>query len=42
VGKQSDPKKLTVNNWKTALDQLEALDKEKLKEVTKNAPLPAF
>jgi len=40
VGKKSDPKKLTVNNWETALSQLEALDKDKLKEVTKNAPLP--
>ena len=41
VGKVSDPKKLTVNNWETALKELEALDKDKLKEVTKNAPLPA-
>lgn len=41
VGKQSDPKKLTVNNWTQALGELEALDKDKLKEVTKNAPLPA-
>jgi hypothetical protein len=40
VGKVSDPKKLTVNNWDTALKELEALDKDKLKEVTKNAPLP--
>lgn len=42
VGKQSDPKKLTVGNWTQALGELEALDKDKLKEVTKNAPLPAF
>lgn len=42
LGKQSDPKKLTVGNWTQALGELEALDKDKLKEVTKNAPLPAF
>ena len=42
VGKKSDPKQLTVGNWKQALGELESLDKDKLKEVTKNAPLPAF
>ncbi len=42
VGKKSDPKQLTVGNWKLALDQLEAAQKEgKLKEVTKDAPLPS-
>ena len=43
VGKKDDPKQLTVSNWNTALDQLEsalAESKDKLKEVTKNAPLP--
>ena len=40
VGKKSDPKQLTVGNWKQALGELESLDKDKLKEVTKNAPLP--
>jgi hypothetical protein len=45
VGKKDDPKQLTVRDWKTALDQLEAIlaeSKEKLKEVTKAAPLPKF
>jgi hypothetical protein len=45
VGKKDDPKQLTVGNWKLALDQLEAAlaeSKDKLKEVTKNAPLPSF
>lgn len=45
VGKKNDPKQLTVSNWKTALDQLEAAlaeSKDKLKEVTKAAPLPKF
>jgi hypothetical protein len=42
VGKVNDTKKLTVNNWTRALTELEALDKDKLREVTKNAPLPAF
>lgn len=45
VGKKNDPKQLTVSNWKTALDQLEAVlaeSKDKLKEVTKAAPLPSF
>ena len=43
VGKKSETDKLTVKDWKTALDQLEAAlaeSKDKLKEVTKNAPLP--
>jgi phage recombination protein Bet len=43
LGNKSEPKELTVGNWKTALDQLEAAlaeSKDKLKEVTKNAPLP--
>ena len=40
VGGKSDPKQLTVGNWSTALAELEALDREKLKEVTKNAQLP--
>lgn len=45
VGKKDDPKQLTVRDWKTALDQLEAAlaeSKDKLKEVTKAAPLPKF
>lgn len=42
VGKKSDTKLLTVGNWKEALDKLEAIPKDQLKEVTKNAPLPAF
>jgi len=45
VGKKSEPKELTVANWTEALGQLEAAlaeSKDKLKEVTKNAPLPAF
>lgn len=45
VGKKDDPKQLTVSNWRTALDQLEAAlaeSKDKLKEVTKAAPLPKF
>jgi hypothetical protein len=40
-----DTAKLTVGNWKRALGELEAAlaeSKDKLKEVTKNAPLPAF
>ena len=43
VGKKSETDKLTVKDWKTALDQLEAAlaeSKDKLKEVTKNATLP--
>ena len=40
VGKKSDPKQLTVGNWKQALGELESLDKDKLKEATKAAPLP--
>ena len=43
VGKKSETDKLTVKDWKTALDQLEAAlaeSKDKLKEVTKNVPLP--
>ena len=41
VGKKSEPKQLTVANWNLALGQLEAAQKEgKLKEVTKDAPLP--
>ena len=40
-GGKSDPKQLTVGNWNSALDELEVAQKEgKLKEVTKNAPLP--
>lgn len=45
VGKKDDPKQLTVRDWKTALDQLEAAlteSRDKLKEVTKAAPLPKF
>ena len=45
VGKKEDPKQLTVGNWNAALGELEsalAESKDKLKEVTKNAPLPAF
>ena len=43
VGKKDDPKQLTVANWNKALRELEtalAESKDKLKEVTKNAPLP--
>jgi hypothetical protein len=41
VGQKSETDKLTVRDWKTALDQLESAQKEgKLKEVTKNVPLP--
>ena len=40
-GGKSEPKQLTVGNWIQALDELEAAQKEgKLKEVTKNVPLP--
>jgi hypothetical protein len=42
VGKKSEIKDLTVGNWTQALGELEGLDVEKLKEVTKNAPMPAF
>lgn len=45
VGKKDDPKQLTVRDWNTALEQLEAAlaeSKDKLKEVTKAAPLPKF
>ncbi len=45
VGKKGDPKQLTVANWKLALEQLEAAlaeSKDKLKEITKAAPLPKF
>ena len=45
VGKKDDPKQLTVANWNKALEELEAIlaeSKDKLKEVTKNAPLPKF
>lgn len=41
-GGKSDPKQLTVGNWDQALTELETAQKEgKLKEVTKNVPLPA-
>lgn len=45
VGKKDDPRQLTVRDWNTALEQLEAAlaeSKDKLKEVTKAAPLPKF
>lgn len=45
VGKKSDPKELTVGNWSMALGELETAlseSKDKLKEITKNAPLPKF
>ena len=45
VGKKEDPKQLTVGNWNAALGELESAlseSKDKLKEVTKNAPLPKF
>lgn len=40
VGKKNKREELTVANWKQGLAELEALDKDKLKEVAKNAPLP--
>jgi len=45
VGKKADPKQLTVRDWNLALEQLEAAlgeSKDKLKEITKAAPLPKF
>ena len=43
VGKKNDPKELTVRDWNEALEKLEAAQQAgTLKEVTKNAPLPAF
>ena len=41
AGKKSETDKLTVADWDSALIQLENAQREgKLKEVTKNAPLP--
>ena len=45
VGKKDDPRQLTVSNWNAALEQLEAAlaeSKDKLKDLTKSAPLPKF
>ena len=43
AGKKAETEKLTVADWGSALIQLENAQREgKLKEVTKNAPLPAF